>query len=32
MSEIERMKKKLGSMAQNWTMDGNKFIEKWWFA
>jgi len=28
MSEIERMKKKLGSMAQNWTMDGNKFIEK----
>ncbi len=21
-----------GSMAQNWTMDGNKFMEKWWFA
>jgi peptide/nickel transport system substrate-binding protein len=21
-----------GSLAQNWTMDGNKFMEKWWFA
>ncbi len=21
-----------GPMAQNWTMDGNKFMEKWWFA
>ena len=21
-----------GAMAGNWDMDGNKFMERWWFA